>query len=277
MTCGRVAIRARQAAPCPRNAGRVGCCCSPIRTSRWHTNWPSTSPATRSRSSSAPTGPRPCSRWGCSLRTPCWSVPSCRWCPGARVVEVMRRQCSTPAIIGVGPDDAEVAVQALSAGASACVARPYRPYEVLKLLGVAGPSVQEADQTARAGGFSVNPATFEARIGGRLIQLRAARVQVAASARGQRREGGHAGSDQCRTLGRRHAQVQHARRAHKTSSGQDRRRPARPVVDPHGPPCRLSLRAPSVRAGSGPVMTRELPTGAAPRVIGPSAAENPRH
>ncbi len=91
--------------------------------------------------------------------------------PGARVVEVMRRQCSTPAIIGVGPDDAEVAVQALSAGASACVARPYRPYEVLKLLGVAGPSVQEADQTARAGGFSVNPATFEARIGGRLIQL----------------------------------------------------------------------------------------------------------
>ncbi|MQY14260.1 Sensory transduction protein regX3 [Streptomyces sp. RB5] len=91
--------------------------------------------------------------------------------PGAQVVEVLRRRCTTPAIIGVGPDDAEDAVQALTAGASACVARPYRPYEVLKLLGVAGPPVQELDRTVTAGPYTINPATFEARIGGRLVQL----------------------------------------------------------------------------------------------------------
>ncbi|MFC7217109.1 response regulator transcription factor [Streptomyces polyrhachis] len=91
--------------------------------------------------------------------------------PGARVVEVLRRRCTTPVIIGVGPEDAEDAVEALTAGASACVARPYRPYEVLKLLGVTGPVGYEVDRTVSAGVYSINPGTFEARIAGRLVQL----------------------------------------------------------------------------------------------------------
>ncbi|MEO3767268.1 response regulator transcription factor [Streptomyces sp. B8F3] len=91
--------------------------------------------------------------------------------PGARVVEVLRRRSATPVIIGVGPDDAEDAVEALTAGASACVARPYRPYEVLKMLGVASPATYDVDQTVASGPYSVNPATFEARVDGRLVQL----------------------------------------------------------------------------------------------------------
>ncbi|WP_419996664.1 response regulator transcription factor [Streptomyces boninensis] len=92
--------------------------------------------------------------------------------PGPQVVEVVRRRCATPVVIGVGPDDAEEAVAALTAGASACVARPYRPYEVLKLLGGATQAAAApVDAEVSSGPYSINPATFEARVRGRLVQL----------------------------------------------------------------------------------------------------------
>ncbi|NGN66268.1 response regulator transcription factor [Streptomyces sp. A7024] len=91
--------------------------------------------------------------------------------PGPQVVEVVRRRCATPVVIGVGPDDAEEAVAALTAGASACVARPYRPYEVLKLLGGAAQAPAPMEAEVSSGPYTINPATFEARVRGRLVQL----------------------------------------------------------------------------------------------------------
>ncbi|SEG91736.1 DNA-binding response regulator, OmpR family, contains REC and winged-helix (wHTH) domain [Nonomuraea solani] len=51
------------------------------------------------------------------------------------LIESVRRSLATlPIILGTGPEDAELAMRALAAGATACVARPYRCKELLTLI-----------------------------------------------------------------------------------------------------------------------------------------------
>lgn len=50
------------------------------------------------------------------------------------LVRVTRRATDIPILIGVGPGDSQRAVRALSAGATACVSRPYRIPELSALL-----------------------------------------------------------------------------------------------------------------------------------------------
>jgi DNA-binding response OmpR family regulator len=53
---------------------------------------------------------------------------------GATFVRVLRRRSATPVVLGVGPDDAGEAAKALAAGATACIARPFRLHELLPIL-----------------------------------------------------------------------------------------------------------------------------------------------
>ena len=82
---------------------------------------------------------------------------------GPTIVEVLRRQGSTlPIVLGVGPDDAQATVQALGAGASACISRPYGTYEVTHLLSLA--RAGDGDRSIVCGPINLNPASFEVRV-----------------------------------------------------------------------------------------------------------------
>ncbi|MFB4282230.1 MULTISPECIES: response regulator transcription factor [unclassified Nonomuraea] len=50
------------------------------------------------------------------------------------LITTLRRSMDMTIIVGVGPGDAELAMRALHAGATACVARPYRSSELLPLI-----------------------------------------------------------------------------------------------------------------------------------------------
>ncbi|WP_181019969.1 response regulator transcription factor [Nonomuraea typhae] len=53
----------------------------------------------------------------------------------ATVIRTVRRAlCDLPIILGAGPEDAEIMLQGLEAGATACVAKPYRSQELLPLI-----------------------------------------------------------------------------------------------------------------------------------------------
>lgn len=91
---------------------------------------------------------------------------------GPTLVAALRRQGSTkPILLGAGPDDADAAVRALSAGASAAVGRPYRIQEVLQLLNLARSGAIDGDRPIVHGPISLNPASFEVRIDGTPVYL----------------------------------------------------------------------------------------------------------
>lgn len=68
------------------------------------------------------------------------------------LVRVTRRAMDIPILIGVGPGDSQRAMRALSAGATACVNRPYRIPELSALLRGALPGPEGAPTAGRPGG-----------------------------------------------------------------------------------------------------------------------------
>lgn len=92
---------------------------------------------------------------------------------GATLVRVLRRRLPTPVLLGVGPGDATAAIEALAAGANACVARPYRLAEVLPLVRA---TRMDGDGLARgevleAGGLRLDRAAHEVRLHGTVVRM----------------------------------------------------------------------------------------------------------
>jgi DNA-binding response OmpR family regulator len=88
------------------------------------------------------------------------------------LVRVLRRASGTPVVVGVGNGDGPVAARVLAAGARACVARPYRPVEVLPILRSVGPPGLFAPEPAlRVGALRLDPLAQEAGLNHARIRL----------------------------------------------------------------------------------------------------------
>ncbi|MGW3350787.1 response regulator transcription factor [Nonomuraea rubra] len=90
--------------------------------------------------------------------------------PGIEAVTLitsLRRSMNMTIIVGVGPGDAEIAMRALQAGATACVARPYRSSELLPLINAgSGPSAP-----LRVGGVELDEAAHVVRVCGEPVHV----------------------------------------------------------------------------------------------------------
>lgn len=85
---------------------------------------------------------------------------------GATVLRLVRRRLSIPVVLGVGPEDSRRVGPALAEGASACVARPYRPQEVARLLSLSDQRGRGRGQPLVCGALSLDPGTYEVRVNG---------------------------------------------------------------------------------------------------------------
>jgi DNA-binding response OmpR family regulator len=87
-------------------------------------------------------------------------------------VRALSRHSAIPVLVGVGGQHGPQAAAALAAGATACVARPYRTREVLAILSAirtdtAGP----AEHPLEAGGLRLDPGSLEVYLHDRPIRL----------------------------------------------------------------------------------------------------------
>lgn len=90
----------------------------------------------------------------------------------AAFVRALRRRLSTPVLLGVGPHDADAAMEALTAGATACVARPYRIGEVLPLVSAMPyERIAAGEDVLSVGGLQLDGAAHEVRLHGRRIAM----------------------------------------------------------------------------------------------------------
>ncbi|MBB5083374.1 response regulator transcription factor [Nonomuraea endophytica] len=83
-------------------------------------------------------------------------------------VRAVRLTRAVPVLLGVGDGHAEQAVQALAAGAAACVARPYRVLELLPFVQAASP---ESRTLLRVGEVELDVRAYQVRVGGRAVHL----------------------------------------------------------------------------------------------------------
>ncbi|MQA83811.1 MAG: response regulator [Streptosporangiales bacterium] len=91
---------------------------------------------------------------------------------GATLVRVLRRRSNLPVILGVGADDGGAAASALAAGATACVARPYRIHEVLPILRAVRPdAVVEAEPPLECGTLKLDAGALEVWRGSERLHL----------------------------------------------------------------------------------------------------------
>ncbi|GAA3843406.1 response regulator transcription factor [Sphaerisporangium flaviroseum] len=86
-------------------------------------------------------------------------------------VRAVRLARAVPVLLGVGEGHAEQAVQALAAGATACVARPYRVPELLPLVQAAFPSNAGSRGALTVGGVMLDPGAYQVRVAGIPVHL----------------------------------------------------------------------------------------------------------
>ncbi|MEV0197480.1 response regulator transcription factor [Nonomuraea sp. NPDC050691] len=83
-------------------------------------------------------------------------------------VRAVRLARAVPVLLGVGEGNADQAVQALAAGAAACVARPYRVPELLPFIHAASP---EQRDVLAAGSVELDVRAYQVRVDGRVVHL----------------------------------------------------------------------------------------------------------
>ncbi|MFI6499418.1 response regulator transcription factor [Nonomuraea typhae] len=83
-------------------------------------------------------------------------------------VRAVRLARAVPVLLGVGEGHAEQAVQALAAGAAACVARPYRVLELLPFVQAASPGSRSL---LRVGEVELDVRAYQVRVGGHAVHL----------------------------------------------------------------------------------------------------------
>lgn len=90
----------------------------------------------------------------------------------ATLIRVLCGSAGIPVLLGVADGDGELAARALVTGATACVARPYRSREVLRMLhGLRPETLPVVEPPTRAGGLYLDPSTHEIRLYGRCTVL----------------------------------------------------------------------------------------------------------
>ena len=92
--------------------------------------------------------------------------------PGSAIARALLTRARIPTIVGVGADDGAEASAALTAGAYACVARPYRPTEIVPILRAISPdTAADFQATLQAGTLRLDPAAHEVYLRERKIRL----------------------------------------------------------------------------------------------------------
>lgn len=86
-------------------------------------------------------------------------------------VRAVRLTRAIPVLLGVGEGHAQQAVQALAAGATACVARPYRVPELLPLVHAAFTGESGARRVLVVGKVELDVNAYQVTVGGRIIHL----------------------------------------------------------------------------------------------------------
>ncbi|MBM0230411.1 response regulator transcription factor [Micromonospora sp. STR1_7] len=91
---------------------------------------------------------------------------------GSAIARALHTRACIPTLVGVGEHDGMEGSLALAAGATACVARPYRVTEILPMLRAISPDTAADFQVAvETGALRLDPAAHEVRLGGRRIEL----------------------------------------------------------------------------------------------------------
>ncbi|WP_285774168.1 response regulator transcription factor [Microtetraspora sp. NBRC 13810] len=86
-------------------------------------------------------------------------------------IKAVRVSRTVPVLLGVGDGHAEQAVQALAAGATACVARPYRVPELLPMVQAAFTGEAGARRVLVVGGVELDVHAYQVRVAGRAVHL----------------------------------------------------------------------------------------------------------
>lgn len=87
-------------------------------------------------------------------------------------VRALSKWTNIPTVVGIGDSDGDQAGPALSAGAAACIAKPYRLPELIPILRSIRPeTIGKLEPVIECGALRLDPATFEVRLHGRLIRL----------------------------------------------------------------------------------------------------------
>lgn len=86
-------------------------------------------------------------------------------------VRAVRLSRAVPVLLGVGEGHAEQALAALAAGATACVARPYRVRELLPFIQAASTGAAETRRVLAVGGVELDVNAYQVRVGGRVVHL----------------------------------------------------------------------------------------------------------
>ncbi len=77
---------------------------------------------------------------------------------GAALTRVLSARTSIPVVVGIGDRDGAAAAEALAAGATACVAHPYRLRELLPILRAIRPEgLAEPPPAIECGGLRLDP------------------------------------------------------------------------------------------------------------------------
>jgi len=91
---------------------------------------------------------------------------------GAALTRALSARTSIPVVVGIGDADGAAAVEALAAGATACVAHPYRLRELLPILRAIRPDgLVEPEPALEAGGLRLDPSSLEVSLHGRLVRM----------------------------------------------------------------------------------------------------------
>ena len=91
---------------------------------------------------------------------------------GAALTRAVSARTSIPVVVGIGGADGAAAAEALAAGATACVAHPYRMRELLPILRAIRPDgLAEPQPTLEVGGLRLDPAALEVSLHGRLVRM----------------------------------------------------------------------------------------------------------
>jgi DNA-binding response OmpR family regulator len=90
----------------------------------------------------------------------------------AEMVRVLCRRTGIPVVVGIGDGQGDQADAALSSGAAACVARPYRLNELIPIMKSIRPeTIGTLDPPIKCGELRLDPATLEVLLHGRSIRL----------------------------------------------------------------------------------------------------------
>jgi DNA-binding response OmpR family regulator len=91
---------------------------------------------------------------------------------GAALTRAISARTSIPVVVGIGGADGAAAAEALAAGATACVAHPYRLRELLPILRAIRPEGLEAvHPPLEVGGLRLDAAALEVTLHGRLVRM----------------------------------------------------------------------------------------------------------